>query len=153
MAFSIGNEHDVSSIVEVSMDKIALWIRVDVDDWTAKRAIIASNVEYRWPISRRPGGQIRRPRANSPVLMVCLLSLSVNIRRKISLHSIRIFAGTKVVLVISLFSMMVTFDLGFLVRMIYICLKPSLLILADILTILVPKGLGGGSPRSANVTE
>ena len=32
----------VSSIVEVSMTKIALWIRVGVDDWTAERAIIAS---------------------------------------------------------------------------------------------------------------
>ena len=33
----------VSSIVEVSMNKIALQIRVGVDDWTAERAIIASN--------------------------------------------------------------------------------------------------------------
>ena len=28
------------SIVEVSMNKIALWIPVDVDDWTAERAIM-----------------------------------------------------------------------------------------------------------------
>ena len=34
----------VSSIVEVSMNKIALWIRVDVDDWTAERSITVSNV-------------------------------------------------------------------------------------------------------------
>ena len=33
----------MSSIVEVSMIKIALRIYVGVDDWTAKRAIIASN--------------------------------------------------------------------------------------------------------------
>ena len=33
----------VSRIVEVSMNKIALWIDVRVDDWTAKRAIIARN--------------------------------------------------------------------------------------------------------------
>ena len=33
----------VSSIVGVSMNKKALWIRVGVDDWTAERAIIASN--------------------------------------------------------------------------------------------------------------
>ena len=33
----------MSSIVEVSMIKIALRIRVSVDDWTAERAIIASN--------------------------------------------------------------------------------------------------------------
>ena len=34
----------VSSIVEESMNKIVLRIRVDVDDWTAERAIIAINV-------------------------------------------------------------------------------------------------------------
>ena len=34
----------VSSIVGVSMNKIVLRIRVRVDDWTAERAIIASNV-------------------------------------------------------------------------------------------------------------
>ena len=33
----------VPSIVEVSMNKIVLWICVDVDDWTAERAIIVSN--------------------------------------------------------------------------------------------------------------
>ena len=33
----------VSSIVVGSMNKIALWIRVGVDDWTDERAIIASN--------------------------------------------------------------------------------------------------------------
>ena len=32
----------VSGIVEVLMDKIALWIKICVDDWTAKSAIIAS---------------------------------------------------------------------------------------------------------------
>ena len=31
------------SIVEESMNKIALWISVAVDDWTAERVIIASN--------------------------------------------------------------------------------------------------------------
>ena len=35
----------VSSIVWVSMKKIALWIRVHVDDLTAGRAIIAGNAE------------------------------------------------------------------------------------------------------------
>ena len=34
----------VSSIVEVSMDKIILWISVDADDWTAESVIICSNV-------------------------------------------------------------------------------------------------------------
>ena len=34
----------VLSIIEVSMNKISLWIRVDVDDLTADREIIASNV-------------------------------------------------------------------------------------------------------------
>ena len=33
----------VSSIVEVSMNKIALSIPVDVDDWTPERAIMASD--------------------------------------------------------------------------------------------------------------
>ena len=33
----------VSSSVHVSVNKIALWICVDVDDWTAERVIIASN--------------------------------------------------------------------------------------------------------------
>ena len=33
----------VSSIDEVSMNKIALWICIGVDDLTAERAIIASN--------------------------------------------------------------------------------------------------------------
>ena len=33
----------LSSIVGVSMNKIVLWIRVGVDDWTEKMAIIASN--------------------------------------------------------------------------------------------------------------
>ena len=28
------------------MDKIALWIRIGVDDWTAERAITASNVAF-----------------------------------------------------------------------------------------------------------
>ena len=32
------------SIAAVSMDKIALWIHVGVDDWTIEWAIIASNV-------------------------------------------------------------------------------------------------------------
>ena len=31
------------TIVEVSMNKIALGIHADVDDWTAEKAIIASN--------------------------------------------------------------------------------------------------------------
>ena len=34
----------VSSIVGMSMNKIALWISVGVDDWTVEKAIIASNV-------------------------------------------------------------------------------------------------------------
>ena len=33
----------VSGIFVVSMNKIALWIHVRVNDWTAERAIIASN--------------------------------------------------------------------------------------------------------------
>ena len=33
----------VPNIAKVSMNKMALWISVGVDDWTAKRAIIASN--------------------------------------------------------------------------------------------------------------
>ena len=36
----------VSSIVNVSMNKLALWISVHVDDWTDKRVIIASNVFF-----------------------------------------------------------------------------------------------------------
>ena len=31
------------SIVQVSVNKIALWISVRVDDWTAETAIIANN--------------------------------------------------------------------------------------------------------------
>ena len=34
----------VSSIVEVSINKIILWISMDADDWTAEGMIIASNV-------------------------------------------------------------------------------------------------------------
>ena len=34
----------VSNIVEVSMGKIALWIRISIGDWTTERAIFASNV-------------------------------------------------------------------------------------------------------------
>ena len=34
----------VSGIVEVSLNKIALRISVDADDWAAESAIIASNV-------------------------------------------------------------------------------------------------------------
>ena len=33
----------VSNIVEVSMTKIALWIRIGADDWTTERTIITSN--------------------------------------------------------------------------------------------------------------
>ena len=33
----------VSNIVEVSMNKIALWINDCVDDWSDERAIITSN--------------------------------------------------------------------------------------------------------------
>ena len=33
----------VSNIAEVSLNKIALWIHVGVDDWTAERANTASN--------------------------------------------------------------------------------------------------------------
>ena len=36
----------VSSIVEASMNKIALWIRVGTDDWIAERAIIASRESH-----------------------------------------------------------------------------------------------------------
>ena len=36
-------------IVELSMNKIALWISVDEDDWTAERVIIASTVETEHP--------------------------------------------------------------------------------------------------------
>ena len=32
------------ALLEVSMTKIALWIRVYVDDWTAESAVKASNV-------------------------------------------------------------------------------------------------------------
>ena len=32
----------VSIIIQVSLNKITLWISVGVDDWTAERAIIAS---------------------------------------------------------------------------------------------------------------
>ena len=45
--FSIRDE--VYCILEMSMNKIALWISVGVHDWTAKRAIIAGNVLY-WKI-------------------------------------------------------------------------------------------------------
>ena len=31
------------ALLEVSMDKIALWTNVHVDDWTAERVIIVSN--------------------------------------------------------------------------------------------------------------
>ena len=34
----------VLSIVEVSMNKIALWIRVPVNDWKTERVIIANSV-------------------------------------------------------------------------------------------------------------
>ena len=34
----------VSSIVEVSMNKLLLWIHAHVDYWTAERMIIASNI-------------------------------------------------------------------------------------------------------------
>ena len=40
----------VSNIVDVSMNKMALWISVGVDDWTAKLAIIASN-KYIWNVT------------------------------------------------------------------------------------------------------
>ena len=36
----------ISDIVEVSMDKLALWINVCVDGWTAELAIIASNFHW-----------------------------------------------------------------------------------------------------------
>ena len=36
----------MSSFVQVSMNKIALWISIRVDDWTAERAIIASNALF-----------------------------------------------------------------------------------------------------------
>ena len=35
----------VSGIVEVSVDKIASWISVSIDDWTAESAIVASNAQ------------------------------------------------------------------------------------------------------------
>ena len=44
MASLLENEHVLSCIVEMFVNKIALRIRVSVDDLTAKRAIIASNV-------------------------------------------------------------------------------------------------------------
>ena len=34
----------VSSIVEVSMNNVALWISLDVQDWTAEIVIIVGNV-------------------------------------------------------------------------------------------------------------
>ena len=34
----------MSSIVQVSMNKMALWISACVNDWEADRAVIASNV-------------------------------------------------------------------------------------------------------------
>ena len=42
----------VSTIAEVCMNKIALWIRVGVDDWRDERAIIASNVAPK--VSKKP---------------------------------------------------------------------------------------------------
>ena len=44
MASLLENEHVLSCIVEMFVNKIALRIRVSVDDLTSKRAIIASNV-------------------------------------------------------------------------------------------------------------
>ena len=44
MAPQLANE--VTSIVGVTMNKIALRIRVRVDDWKAERVIIASNDAY-----------------------------------------------------------------------------------------------------------
>ena len=35
------------TLLEVSMNNIAVWINVCADDWTAKRAIIASNEKIR----------------------------------------------------------------------------------------------------------
>ena len=41
----------VSALSKVSMNKIAVWINVCVDDWTAERAIIASNELFNtWPV-------------------------------------------------------------------------------------------------------
>ena len=34
----------VPSIVDLLMDKIALWIRIRASDWTVKRAIIANDM-------------------------------------------------------------------------------------------------------------
>ena len=51
----------VSSIVEVSMGKIALLIRISIDDWTPKRVIIARNafeqmaLKYFPPFEQFPG--------------------------------------------------------------------------------------------------
>ena len=49
----------VSSIVEVSMTKIALWIRVGADDWTTERTIITgTQLEPIQHISYRLTGKI-----------------------------------------------------------------------------------------------
>ena len=40
----------VSSIVEVYMNKIALWIRIGVYDWTDERLNPASNVKFNFDI-------------------------------------------------------------------------------------------------------
>ena len=45
MAFQLENEFFVASIVEVSVNNIAFWISVGVDDWTAEWAIIATNAQ------------------------------------------------------------------------------------------------------------
>ena len=42
----------VSTIAEVCMNKIALWIHVGVDDWRDERATIASNVAPK--VSKKP---------------------------------------------------------------------------------------------------
>ena len=39
------------ALFEVSMNKIALWINVSVDDWSAERAMIGSNVLFSRQIS------------------------------------------------------------------------------------------------------
>ena len=43
MSSQLANELD-QALLEVSMNEIALWRNVTADDWTAKRAIIASNI-------------------------------------------------------------------------------------------------------------
>ena len=54
MASQLANQLVASVTVEVSIDRIALWISVHVADWIAELAIIASNAA---PITGSNEGQ------------------------------------------------------------------------------------------------